>query len=137
MQLQITFSEISRYIASNFDKNLSFSYISPSEFKLVYRQKVLITEIPIPLDIKIEEVTEDRVTLSFSGKMGIDVVMRGFLGYFKAKFPTIFQAFILNEGKSLTIDLRRLKETRNIIDTVNLHSLTVTESGLTIRAALR
>ena len=137
MQLQITFAEISRYIASNFDKNLTFSYISPTEFKLVYRQKVLITEIPIPLDVTIQEVTEDKVTFNFSGKMGIDIVMRGFLGYFKSKFPKIFQAFILNEGNSLTIDLRRLKETRNIIDTVNLHSLTVTESGLTILAALR
>lgn len=137
MQLQITFQEITRYIASNFSKNINFSYISPREFKVVYRQKVLITEVPIPLDVKIEEVTENKITLSFVGKMGIDIIMRGFLGYFKSKFPKIFQAFTLNEGRSLTIDLTRLKETRNFIDTVNLHSLTVTESGFTVLAALR
>ena len=137
MQLQITFQEITRYIAANFSKNINFSYISSDEFKVVYHQKVLITEVPIPLDVKIDEVTENTVRLSFSGKLGIDIIMRGFLGYFKQKFPKIFQAFTLNEGRSLTIDLKRLKETRNITESVNIHSLTVTESGFTLRAAFR
>ncbi len=137
MQLQINFQEISSYLASQFSKNIQFSYISSSEFKVVYRQKVLIAEVPIPLDVKIDEVTENKITLSFSGKMGIDTIMRGFLGYLKTKFPKIFQAFTLNEGRSLTIDLTRLKETRNFIETVELHSVTVTGIGFTILAALR
>lgn len=137
MQLQISFQEISRYIASHFSKNINFSYISSSEFKVIYRQKVLITEVPIPLDVKIEEVCENKITFSFSGKLGIDVIIRGFMGYFKQKYPMIFQAFTLNEGKSLTVDLARLKETRNFIETVNLHSLTVTGAGFTVLAALR
>lgn len=137
MQLQITFQELSRYISSNFDKNISFAYISSSEFKVTYRQKVLIAEVPIPLDVKIDEVTENKITLSFVGKMGVDIIMRGFLGYCKSKYPKIFQAFTLNEGRSLTIDLTRLKETRNFIQTVNLHQVNVTESGFTILAALK
>ncbi|MBD5283888.1 MAG: hypothetical protein HDR95_06935 [Bacteroides sp.] len=137
MQLQITFQEISRYLSSQFSKNIQFSYISASEFKIIYRQKVLIAEVPISLDVKIEEVNENRITFSFSGKMGIDTIMRGFLGYCKSKFPKIFQAFTLNEGRSLTIDFTRLKETRNFIETVNLHSVTVTESGFTVLAALK
>ena len=137
MQLQITFQEISSYISSQFSKNIQFSYLSSSEFKVIYRQKVLIAEVPIPLDVRIDEVTENKITLSFTGKMGIDTVMRGFLGYMKSKFPKIFQAFSLNEGHSLTIDLSRLKETRNFIDTVDLHSVTVNGTGFNVLAALR
>lgn len=137
MQLQISFQELTQYFKQHFGLNLTFSFLKENEFKMVYRHKVVVVDVPVSLDVRVLEVAEHSVVLGLAGKMGMDIILRGFMAYCKNKYPQFYQAITLIEGAVLKVDLTRLRGTRKLMDQIALHGITVAEDGFSILSALR
>lgn len=137
MTINISFAELSDYINSHFGKRLNFRQVSMNVLCVSYAQKILFKTLQIPVNIGIEEVRADTVTVTYSGGLGIDMIIAGVMAFIKAKMPELSEMIVSEEGHRIRLELSRISQTRTLVEALTLSSIQILENGICLNAALK
>ena len=101
MVVNISFTELSDYIKCHYKQTLSFSRISAKEVKISYEKNIMVTTISVPVNIIIENVESDAVTIAYSGNFGIEMIIAGEWLLSKPKSLNFLMPLFLKRGIKL------------------------------------
>lgn len=136
MNFQIGYDEISSYALSHYNKNVSIEYIDPYTATIKVSIKVLLVPLTVPLTIRIDSVESDTITLTYSGKLGIDKIVSGVICFLTNNVEDINK--LLNvEGQTLTIHLSAIKNLRTSLDHISLSSIRFGQDCIEVAASLK
>lgn len=137
MKITISFAEISDFISEHYDKQLSFERVSDKEVQAAYTQKILFRSVQVPLNLTFDEVKSDSVTVAYSARLGIDMIISGALSFLKAKVPELSGCLIAEDGHRIRIELAQLAQTRKLVEAVSLRDIRVDDNALVVEASLK
>ena len=137
MVIRISFGELSRYVIQHYGKSLTFAMVAEDELSVTYEQRVLVTTVKVPVNIRIESVTESALVLSYSGKFGLDTIIKGVLMFIKQRMPELGDAVRPTDASRVEIDLARLKQTEALVAAVAMRQIRVEEDGILVSVALK
>lgn len=138
MILSVPFSEISGYIRSHFNRDVTFSRITDDSFRATFSQKILIKNVNIGLDLKIAGIEIDSVTICYSGGFAIDMILSGLLAFIIDSYPDIRNAVtVSNNDKKIRVDLAKIEKARKLLEVLEPRAITVEDSAITLSATLR
>lgn len=137
MKISISFAELSGYIQKRYDKQVAFSKVSDKEICLSYTQNIFFKTIRIPVNLRIEDVKADSLSITYNGGFGIDMIITGAITFLKAKLPELANAISSEEGHRIRIELSKLSQTAKLVKTISLNEITVAENGMKVDALLK
>ena len=137
MNITITFAELSGLIKKNYDKSIELSRVSSKEICVAYDQRIIFRTVKVPVNVTIDKVDTDAVTVIYNGGFGIDMIIAGVLSFMKAKVPELNDILVAGEGHRLRIELSNLQQTAKLIEAVRLEDIEITENGISLSAALK
>lgn len=76
MELRLTYQEINNLIEKKAGRTLPITYNGPHCIRVNYDVNVLFKSTSIGLDLTVEEVNNNDITLSYNGGAGIDFMVR-------------------------------------------------------------
>lgn len=136
MNLQIGYDEISSYISSKYGKNVSIEYVDLHTATVKASLKVLLVNLTIPLTIHIDEVTTESITLTYSGKLGIDKVANSVISFLTNSIEDI-KNILHVDNQTITIRLCNIKELKTTLDIIKLDDITFDQTGIDVTASLK
>ena len=137
MTVNVSFSELSNYVAAHYGRKLGFRKISGNEFMLIYYQKILIKEVAVSIDIKIEAVSATSVTFSYEGNKAVELVVAGALNFVKDKYPLVGNALEIKDCHVVCLNFNKFPKAKAITDNLTLKSISVADNGFIIEAELK
>lgn len=137
MTINLSFAEISEYVKKHCGKSLVFSNVSDREIRVAYEQRILFRTVQIPVNITINKVLADSVTLSYNGNFGIDMVISGVIVFLKAKVPELADLLATEEDHKIHVNLSKLQQTAKLVEAVALEDIVVKDSNLEVKVRLK
>ena len=137
MVVNISFTELSDYIKCHYDKTLLFSRVSDKELCVSYEQPIIFKTIHVPINISIEKVSPDSVTIGYNGGFGIDLIIAGTMSVLKNQVPELSKVFVSEEGHKIRIDLSQLSQTKAIFEAISLKDIQILEDDVQVEASLK
>lgn len=137
MVVNISFTELSDYIKCHYKQTLSFSRISAKEVKISYEKKIIVKTISVSVNLVIENVESDAVTIAYSGNFGIEMIIAGVMAFIKAQIPELSNTLVSEEGHQIRILLSNLEQTKALVDAISLEDIEITETGIQLSATLK
>ena len=87
MKLSITYAELQDYVASHFHKTVNFGYVDGATVSVSVPIKVLGFIKSVSINITVKKIEGTDLFLSYSGKMGIDLLVSPAISYAKKLVP--------------------------------------------------
>ena len=137
MVVNISFTELSDYIKCHYKQTLSFSRISAKEVKISYEKKIIVKTISVSVNLVIENVESDAVTIAYSGNFGIEMIIAGVMAFIKAQIPELSNTLVSEEGHQIRILLSNLEQTKALVDAISLEDIEITETGIQLSVSLK
>lgn len=137
MVVNISFTELNDYIKCHYKQTLSFSRISANEVKISYEKKIIVKTISVSVNLVIENVESDAVTIAYSGNFGIEMIIAGVMAFIKAQIPELSNTLVSEEGHQIRILLSNLEQTKALVDAISLEDIEITETGIQLSASLK
>lgn len=137
MKISFTFTELSDYIMRHYDKHLAFSKISDKELCASYSQNLFFKTVQVPVNLKIEDVSADSISLTYNGGFGIDMIIAGTLSFLKAKLPELANALVSEDGHRIRLELSKFPQTATLVESLYFNNISFAENGLIVDASLK
>ncbi|MDE6267817.1 MAG: hypothetical protein K2M04_01915 [Muribaculaceae bacterium] len=138
MILSVPFSEISDYLRSHYNRDVTLSRITDDSFHVTFTQKILIKNVNIGLDLKIAQLDSESVTIIYSGSFAIDMILSGLLAFIIDNYPDIRNAVtVSNNDKKIRVDLTKIEKARKLLEILEPKAITVDDSAIALTATLR
>ncbi len=131
MKLSIEFSEISRYVEKRYNQNLTLRRVDDNTVSVT----VKIAVISKSLNLCIEEVTADSVTLRYNAGFGVDSIISLLLSFFAT--PQTEKVVKKEEGHRIRVELTGLNNSEKALEYLALEDIRVKEDGLSVIAQLK
>ena len=137
MELKATYGELSSYVKARFGQPVSLSLADRGGLRVTYTKRILIKDVNINLNIRIDEVKADAVALTYDGPFGLDTVISGVLSFFKSQFPELSAGIHPEEGHRIRISLSEIEKAKPVVENIALRSITPCDDGLSIEFGLK
>lgn len=137
MKLILNYSELRDYITDHYHVNASFARIHDDEICVSFVQKMFIKTIQINLNLHVEEICNDSITLSYDNGIGIDMIISGVLLFLKKKFPEYDNLISAIKSNMICIHLKNIEKLQSILETVELNNIRFTESSMEIEMGFK
>lgn len=135
MNLQISYDEIYAYVHTHFDKNIGIEYIDSHTATLKASIKVLLVPLTVPLTIRIDDVASDTVTITYSGKLGIDKIVSGVICFLTNNVEDI-KKLVNVDGQTITVHLSALKNLKSAFEYISLSDIRFEQDRISVAALL-
>lgn len=137
MKLKISFDEVSEYVKAHYGKCVVVDVVSERELRVTYEQKVLFTSAKVSVNLKVEDVRPDGLTLVYDGAFGVDLMIAGALKFLKYGLPELSEAVVPEDGHRIRVELGQIPQAQKALETLALKNVHVTDDGVVVEAALR
>ena len=87
MKLSITYAELQDYVASHFHKTVNLGYVDGATVSVSIPIKVLGFTKSVSINITVKKIEGTDLFLSYSGKIGIDLLVSPAISYAKKLVP--------------------------------------------------
>ena len=87
MKLSITYAELQDYVASHFHKTVNLGYVDGATVSVSIPIKVLGFTKSVSINLIVKKIEGTDLFLSYSGKMGIDLLVSPAISYAKKLVP--------------------------------------------------
>lgn len=132
MEVFVSFEEMHGYVNRHYGKNVTFSKVADKEICVTYLQKILIKDIPIPVDIHIDDVKRDSLTITYKGGLALDMIISGVLSFLKSKCPELCQGITTMDNHRIKVNLADIEKAKPVVENVAIGDILVEKSGLRI-----
>ncbi len=136
MKALLQFDEISAYIAEHYNHNIYFSHINEKELKVSFSKKIIIKNISIDITIGIKEISPTSLDISYSGGLGMDMIISGVLIFLKNKVPEVAEGIINEKGNNLKLELAKIPQLENAFQYIGLKDIAILPDAIEINADL-
>lgn len=130
MNALITYKEISDFIERQYKIRPMFNTVDTQTVEVSYKPGAFIPAIVIKL--KVDEISDDIVQLSYDCGMGASFAITGAVAYLEQKIPKVIE--VNTADKRITVYLQQIKELEKVLEHVALN--TVKFEGNSINFAL-
>lgn len=137
MEISAPFQEVNSYIKDRFHQPVTLSCLNEKEIRVTYTKHILIKNININVDLRIDEVTADSILLTYNGAMGLDMVIGGALIFLKNYLPDLIKCIHQEANHSIRINLQEIKKAKVVVENLVLKYINVEKSGLKIGLSLK
>lgn len=136
MNLQLGYDEINSYVLSHYDKNINIEYIDLHTATIKVSVKVLLVPLTVPLTIHIDNVVSDTITLTYSGKLGIDKIVSGVICFLTSNIEDI-NKLVNVDGQTLTIHLSAVKNLKTAFEHISLSDIHFSQDEVEVITSLK
>lgn len=137
MTVYLSFDELHDYVVRHYDKDLTFVKIAPDTLKITFTQKILIKEVNISLNVSIEDVRSEAVTISYDGGIALDAIIAGALALLKSRMPALSKGITTSEGHRISVDLTQVDKAQAMVENLSLTEIRIDEAGVRVDADLK
>lgn len=133
----VSFEEMSAYIEGHYGKEVSFGRVSDKEVRIVLTQKTIIKNIHVGVNVRVEEVKGDSLTIAYNGGCALNMIVPSALSFVMGKIPELKEGITTEESKRIHIDLSKIEKAKKIVDNLALEDITAEETGLKVAVRLK
>ncbi|MBD5367720.1 MAG: hypothetical protein HDR83_00440 [Bacteroides sp.] len=137
MKLNFSFAEVGEYVKEHYGKSVVLSRVGDKELCVTYQQKIVIKTFNVSVNIAIEDVRPDGVTIKYDGGLGVDTLISGALMVFKSAFSELSAMVIPEDGHRIRVELSEVKQAQKALEMLALKDVWVTGEGVSIEASLK
>ena len=137
MEIFASYIELNAYVGEKFHKTITVYFKSEKEVKVTYTKRILIKDVNINVNIRIDEVKVDAVTLTYDGPFGLDTIISGVLSFFKSQFPELSAGIHPEEEHRIRVNLAEIEKAKPAVENIALRAITPCEDGIRIEFGLK
>lgn len=129
MQIKINYPEIQNAVAMKFNKQIVLCYVDAATVEIAYTIRMFGLSKSIRMNLKVERIEGTDLYLSYSGSLGIELVVGPFLSFMKRLLPEKTE-FIQEQGNHIVIRLSEIEKLRKALDVVKLERISFDNDGV-------
>lgn len=138
MTVDLSFVELSEYVASHFGHNVAMRQFNESTLCIGLKRRIIFRERTITICLTIESATDTEITLSYNAGTGMDFIMRVLLNWLKTHRGELMQAISITEGgRIIKLNLALIPRASAIAEALSLNSIAVTSDSLRCHFSIR
>ena len=121
MELRLTYQEISNLIEKKAGRAIPVIYGGPHTVRLAYDVNMMFTSTSVGFDLTVESVTNNDITLSYNGGIGIDFMVRQAINM--AKNRPGGELIEPLDGNRILLSLSKNQQAGSLFEHVNLRDI--------------
>lgn len=137
MIVAIDYSEAERYIIQHFQKKVKFKLMENSRLNISTPLKILGFVKNIGINIGVVKIEEEKVFLTYSGKLGIDLLVSPMISFFRKLLPEKANFIRTDTDNMIVVNLQEIAELQSVLEKIYLQSITFDEDCFRIEAKLK
>ncbi|MDE6144633.1 MAG: hypothetical protein K2F94_11265 [Muribaculaceae bacterium] len=137
MRITLPYQQLNEYIVAKTKQQITLSFVNDKEIKITYAKKILIKEINIGLNIKIESVTPSEIVLLYQAPAGLDVMITGAITFLSTKLPELISGIHMADGHRIYVNLDKIKKLKSVVQNISLQDITFNDTNATIEFSLK
>lgn len=139
MVVSISYSEVEQYIAHHFQREITFKLEDSSQLNLNIATplKVLGFTKYISINIGVVKIENAKIFLTYSGKLGIDLLVTPTIAFFRRLLPKKANFIRTDTGNVIELNLQKIDELQSVFEKMDLQSITFEENSFHIEADLK
>lgn len=137
MNISISYLEIQDYIAKHYHTNVMLVKVSEREICVSVSQKVLIKTVQMNLNLRVDDVNNDSIRLTYNSGFGIDLIISGLLTFLEKKLPEYGKFISRDNGNRLRIQISEIEKLSKILNTVTLTNISFLDQSVQIGAEIK
>ena len=137
MEIYVSFDEMHAYVGKHFDKDITVKKISDKEFSVGFTANLLLVKITPSVDIAIEEVKSNEVTLKYHVAFGIDKILGGTIPMLLNKFREKTQGIYVEDDNRVRVKLSEMEKAKAVVEKIALRDVSVKDNALKVTLDLK
>ena len=136
MKIAITYAELQDYVASHFHKSVNLGYVDGATVSVSVPIKVLGFTKSISINLIVKKIEGTDLFLSYSGKMGIDLLISPAISYAKKLVPEKAGWVEQMPGNIVKLRLGDIDKLQKVFDKLELNNIFFEQSNIGIEMSL-
>lgn len=137
MRITLPYQQLNEYIVAKTKQQITLSFVNDKEIKITYAKKLLIKEVNVSLNIKIESVTPSGIVLLYQAPAGLDVMITGAITFLSTKLPELISGIHMADGHRIYVNLEKIKKLKSVVQNISLQDITFNDSAAAIEFSLK
>lgn len=136
MKIAITYAELQDYVASHFHKSVNLGYVDGATVSVSVPIKVLGFTKSISINLIVKNIEGTDLFLSYSGKMGIDLLISPAISYAKKLVPEKAGWVEQMPGNIVKLRLGDIDKLQKVFDKLELNNIFFEQGNIGIEMSL-
>lgn len=137
MEVRIKYTEIEGFIKKNFQKEVGLAYVDPSTVSVSTKVKVFAFVKNVGVDLKVEKLEGTMLHLVYSSKLGIEMLISPAISFLKKLVPEKTNLISQGTGNRVFVNLAEIDQLKEVLDKVELQSISFDETHVIVEAGLK
>ena len=137
MEVRIKYTEIEGFIKKIFQKEVGLTYVDPSTVSVSTKIKVFAFVKNVGVDLKVEKLEGSILHLVYSGKLGIELLISPAISFLKRLVPEKTNLISQGTGNRVFVNLAEIDQLKEVLDKVELKSISFDETHVIVEASLK
>ena len=134
MNIQIPYNELSGFVRDRFNQNLVMNFVDEKTISIGKEIRVAMLSKLVSVNLTVKQVTGNDVTLVYNGGIGLDLLVKAALKYFKEKMGGLVEEL---DGNTLVVHLQKIEQLKDALKTVALGGLSFDKANANVQVQMR
>ncbi|MBR2773046.1 MAG: hypothetical protein IKD78_13750 [Bacteroidales bacterium] len=134
MNIQIPYNELSGFVRDRFNQNLVMNFVDEKTISIGKEIRVAMLSKLVSVNLTVKQVSGNDVTLVYNGGMGLDLLVKATLKYFKEKMGGLVEEL---DGNTLVVHLQKIEQLKDALKTVALGGLSFDKTNANVQVQMR
>ena len=134
MNIQIPYNELSGFVRDRFNQDLVMACVDERTISVGKEIRVAMLRKLVSVNLTVKQVSDNDVTLVYNGGMGLDLLVKAALKYFKEKMGGFVEE---REGNTLVVHLQKIDQLKDALKTVSLRGLVFDKTNANVQLQMR
>ena len=128
MRLQVPYSVVTDFVRERYQQEVTLRYVNESTVAVGKEVRMIISK-NVSVNISVIQITGSDVTLGYEAGMGIDLIIKGVLTWFKDSFDG--QADVLSDNK-IQVHLDKIPQLEKVLKQIVLQGINFEEQYINV-----
>lgn len=134
MNIQIPYNELSGFVRDRFNQDLVMACVDERTISVGKEIRVAMLRKLVSVNLTVKQVSDNDVTLVYNGGMGLDLLVKAALKYFKEKMGGLVKE---REGNTLVVHLQKIDQLKDALKAVSLRGLAFDKTNANVQLQMR
>lgn len=134
MNIQIPYNELSGFVRDRFNQNLVMNFVDEKTISIGKEIRVAMLSKLVSVNLTVKQVSGNDVTLVYNGGMGLDLLVKAALKYFREKMGGLVEEL---DGNTLVVHLQKIEQLKDALKTVALGGLSFDKTNANVQVQMR
>jgi len=128
MRLQVPYSVVTDFVRERYHQEVTLRYVNESTVAVSKEVKMIISK-NVAVNISVLQITGNDIMLTYEACMGIDLIIKGVLTWFKDSFDD--QTDVLSDNK-IQVHLDKIPQLENVLKQIVLQGINFEEQYINV-----